>query len=374
MLRNISFFVVFLFCFTIVAQNKLEIGTVIQESKITKFNSQNLVLLDFWATWCGPCIPAGEQLEIYQEQLKNDIYMIGISDENEFKIKRFVDAQGMKMAIYQDFNLFNVKKYDVKYRPYSVILNNRGKVVWSGSPSKLYVDFIKRLSRGEKSREYQLSDLFKYNYNKLGDQFSEIDTLDIYSLETRKNIYESQFAKTDTRVYFEGDILSFFSSLYDLPKSNFQTDLDLKITFGSRKNIWDYDKQRIEDYIKNRHDIHLMTTTKRIKSKEVKVTDNSLLWDNTQIEWNADGSGSYIIGEDRIQADNMSIKQVFEVLSDVKNASFHYKGNDENLYDWNFHVTYDNLMIEELKYEFGLEIFESKTEEVEIISIKKSSL
>lgn len=186
MVKYFLFVLSFLFFSSLFAQSKLEIGTVIQESQITKFNSQNLILIDFWATWCGPCIPAGEQLEIYQEQLKNDIYMIGISDENEFIIKRFVDAQGMKMAIYQDFNYFNIKKFDVKYRPFSVILNNRGKVVWSGSPSKLYIDFIKRLSRRESSRAYKLSDIFNYNFNKLGDQFSEIDTLDIFSLEIKK--------------------------------------------------------------------------------------------------------------------------------------------------------------------------------------------
>lgn len=374
MVKYFSFVLVFLFFSNLFAQSKLEIGTVIQESKITKFNSQNLILLDFWATWCGPCIPAAEQLEIYQQQLKNDIYMIGISDENEFKIKRFVDVQKMKMAIYQDFNFYNVKKFDVKYRPFSIILNNKGKLVWSGSPSKLYVDFIKRLSRRETSRSYELSDIFNYNFNKLGDQFSEIDTLDIFSQKAIKNIYESQFAKTETRVYFEGDILSFFSQLYSLPKSNFQTDLDLKITFGSMKNIWEFDKQRVEDYIKDRYDLNLVTTTKQIKSKEVIVSNSSLLWDKNQIDWSADGSGSYIIGEDRIQADNLTIKEVFKILSDIKNTSYRYSGDDDNVYDWNFHVTYDNLMIEELKYEFGLEIAEGKYEDIQITSIKKSSL
>lgn len=374
MVKYFSSVLVFLFFSNLFAQSKLEIGTVIQESKITKFNSQNLILLDFWATWCGPCIPAAEQLEIYQQQLKNDIYMIGISDENEFKIKRFVDVQKMKMAIYQDFNFYNVKKFDVKYRPFSIILNNKGKLVWSGSPSKLYVDFIKRLSRRETSRSYELSDIFNYNFNKLGDQFSEIDTLDIFSQKAIKNIYESQFAKTETRVYFEGDILSFFSQLYSLPKSNFQTDLDLKITFGSMKNIWEFDKQRVEDYIKDRYDLNLVTTTKQIKSKEVIVSNGSLLWDKNQIDWSADGSGSYIIGEDRIQADNLTIKEVFKILSDIKNTSYRYSGDDDNVYDWNFHVTYDNLMIEELKYEFGIEIAEGKYEDIQITSIKKSSL
>lgn len=123
-------------------------------------------------------------------------------------------------------------------------------------------------------------------------------------------------------MYFEGNILSFFSQLYSLPKSNIQTDLDLKITFGSMKNIREFNKQRVEDYIKNRHDLNLVTTTKQIKSKEVKVSNSTLLWDKNQIDWNAEGSVSYIIGEDRIQADNLTIKEVFKILSDVKNTSF----------------------------------------------------
>jgi thiol-disulfide isomerase/thioredoxin len=355
------------------SQDKLEVGTVIQESKITKFNSQNLILIDFWATWCAPCVPAGEQLETYQSQLKDDIYIIGISDENKFKIKRFISSQQVKMAIYQDHNSSNIKRYNVKYRPYSIILNNNGNLVWKGSPTELNVNFIKKLSRKVKNRNYKLKDIFHYNYNKQENLPSEIDTLDIFSKEYINKIKVSQLNKTSGRVYFEGDILSFYSKLLGLPKASLQTDIDLKIKFGTKLSIWENNKEKIKNHIKNYFNIFLEKSKKVIKFNEFDVVNSSMLWDKSQISWSNEGESNYIIGENRIKADNLTISEICNILSDLKDIPFYYNGSDEAKYDWDFHYNYDNLMIEELKYQFGIQLNKGIEKQKTILNIKKSN-
>ncbi|MCB0662119.1 MAG: redoxin domain-containing protein [Saprospiraceae bacterium] len=356
------------------AQTKLEIGTVIQENKITDFSNQKLILIDFWATWCVPCLPAARQLEVYQEQLKDEVYMIGISDENEFKIRRFVDEQDLRLAIYQDHNDFNVRHFDVPYRPYSVVLNAQGKVVWKGSPSALSVHKLRTLVQKESFQPYQLEDLFQFTAPVFETfQYTEIDTAAIFAKTSQKEIIQNQFIKTESRVYFEGDLIQLYSKLLGLPKTNFESALDIKVVFGAKANLWDFDKDRIMQYLSDQFQVKLDRKRKRVISQEVKITDPSLLWDTHQIDWGNEGINTYMIGEQRLEADGMTVSEICNLLSELKNKPFIYKGKDDLKHDWSFHYNYDNLMEEELRDQFGIEILPGVPTEVEMITIKNSN-
>lgn len=48
-------------------------------------NSKGLVLVDFWADWCGPCRQLGPILEALSEEMGNDvtIYKMNVDDSPE---------------------------------------------------------------------------------------------------------------------------------------------------------------------------------------------------------------------------------------------------------------------------------------------------
>ncbi len=67
----------------------MELEHLNDENFKEKTNKENLVLVDFFATWCGPCKIMGPILENSREELDGvDFYKIDV-DENEETAKEF---------------------------------------------------------------------------------------------------------------------------------------------------------------------------------------------------------------------------------------------------------------------------------------------
>lgn len=100
-------------------------------SKVPKTEGK-FILIDFWATSCGPCKKLIPELNSYHKSFKKDMVVIGISAESEEKLKAFES----KIDYYQtqDIRGKNRKKYGVKGIPHAVIIDPEGIVRWEGYP------------------------------------------------------------------------------------------------------------------------------------------------------------------------------------------------------------------------------------------------
>lgn len=106
---------------------------------------KKLYLVEFWATWCGPCKVSIPLLTDYQKQFKNDLTIIGVT-EPDFAansatiIKRFVKKQGGKMAytVAMDKGGKTSRAYmmaaGIDGIPYAFLVGRDSKIMWHGSP------------------------------------------------------------------------------------------------------------------------------------------------------------------------------------------------------------------------------------------------
>src|SRR6187401_1988056 len=101
---------------------------------------KQVVVVEFWATWCGPCRTSIPHLTELQKKFKDQVVFIGLSDETEAKVKPFVEKMGNKMDYV--VALDDQRKTSAGYMgafgvngiPHAFIVDKAGKLVWHGHP------------------------------------------------------------------------------------------------------------------------------------------------------------------------------------------------------------------------------------------------
>ena len=91
----------------------------------------NLVILNFWATWCEPCkeeMPSLDRLQINPKLNNLKIFPINISKENFEKVEIFFKDLDIKnFEPYFDTPITLAKTFSLRGVPTSILLNKNGE-------------------------------------------------------------------------------------------------------------------------------------------------------------------------------------------------------------------------------------------------------
>mgnify|MGYP001272275514 CR=1 FL=1 len=111
---------------------------IIEELKFKDLNLQevdltnkkgNIMILNFWATWCAPCrreMPSLEKLTHLHPEIK--VYAINMEKPNKLKAQDFFKFIGvLSLDIYFDPELRLVKQFKMRGLPTSILIDKNGK-------------------------------------------------------------------------------------------------------------------------------------------------------------------------------------------------------------------------------------------------------
>ena len=90
----------------------------------------NLILLNFWATWCSPCkeeMPSLDTLQINKNLNNLKIFAINIGSDNLEKTSSFFEELEIKnLKPYFDSPITLAKKFGLRGIPTSILFNKEG--------------------------------------------------------------------------------------------------------------------------------------------------------------------------------------------------------------------------------------------------------
>ena len=142
------FLIIFIFLISnSVADETIEIKNLIIYDKLKKYDAitflntknnelnlddykGNLVLLNFWATWCAPCkeeMPSLDQLQSNEKLNNLKIFPINIGQENLKKSQKFFEDLSIKnLEVYFISSINLPKKLQLRGIPTTILINKDG--------------------------------------------------------------------------------------------------------------------------------------------------------------------------------------------------------------------------------------------------------
>ena len=119
-----------------------------------------VVVLDFWATWCGPCLQAMPQVERAAAQFKDQgVKLVAVNlQETAEQVTALLERQKLKVTVALDRDGIVADQYKAAAIPQTVIIDREGKVarVFVGGGAHLedqLKEALKAVLTGEKPKD-----------------------------------------------------------------------------------------------------------------------------------------------------------------------------------------------------------------------------
>ena len=131
-------------------------NVIFLDKKDNKINIKNfdgnLIILNFWATWCEPCkeeMPSLDRLQVDSMLIDLKVFAINIGKENKNKVNKFFEDLNIKnFEPYFDPPTTLAKKFSLRGVPTSILIDKNGqefaKIIGSiDFDDKKFIDWLK---------------------------------------------------------------------------------------------------------------------------------------------------------------------------------------------------------------------------------------
>ena len=145
-------FILFINC----AFSQVKTGDVVSDIKFELLNAPvknttlsklkgKIVLIEFWATWCSPCVEAMSHLLQLQAKYPVELQIITVTDEKEARIRQFLASRPSSLWFAIDTEALITGVFPHRVIPHTVVISPEGKLIANTTPELVSASVIDSL-------------------------------------------------------------------------------------------------------------------------------------------------------------------------------------------------------------------------------------
>lgn len=217
------------------------INAPVKSFNIKNSKDKKFYILNFWGTWCSPCIPEMDELTKLQKANADKIQVIAISDDEPAKLQRYLKNKPTTTWLATDTSYLLYKLFNLASVSHSAIVNADKKIVAVMKTHSITQGLLDSLYKGEKV--VSDADVKEKPANTSADIFAVDSTLNnnftlrsyMVGQNSMARAYGGKSAYAKRRISFMNTgITSLYKTAYDI--------------VSSKQIIYEVDEKKLNNY------------------------------------------------------------------------------------------------------------------------------